>query len=291
MDYLYAVIIPHYNDVTRLERCLDVLARHKRDDTEIVVVDNMSTAPLADTIAKFPSIRFLFEPGKGAALARNTGVRETTAPTLFFIDADCLPAEDWLETATRVYSQADLVGGRVDVFDETPPPRSGAEAFEAVFAFPIQSYIRDQGFTVTANLLTRREVFEDVGFFRNGLSEDLDWCQRAKAKGYNLVYVDDLAVCHPSRQNEAALKHKWRRVTQELYALNGTSIPARMRWAARALAMPLSAVAHTPKVLRNSQLNGAGERWRGLVTLYRLRSLRGLWMLGQAAGSVFKPRD
>ena len=284
MDYLYAVIIPHYNDVTRLERCLDVLARHKRDDTEIVVVDNMSTAPLADTIAKFPSIRFLFEPGKGAALARNTGVRETTAPTLFFIDADCLPAEDWLETATRVYSQADLVGGRVDVFDETPPPRSGAEAFEAVFAFNMKSYIENQNFTGSGNLLTRRDVFEDVGGFINGVSEDRDWCLRAGNKGYSLTYEHSLAAGHPSRPDWPSLKHRWRRVSQELCALNGTSPSSRLQWGLRALAMPLSALAHTPKVLQSPKLDGGGEKWRALATLYRLRCLRCYWMLRQAAG-------
>lgn len=284
MNYLYAVIIPHYNDVIRLERCLDVLARHKRPDTEIVVVDNMSTDSLSETIAKYPDIRFLTEPGKGAALARNTGVRETTAPTLFFIDADCLPAEDWLETATRVYSRADLVGGRVDVFDETPPPRSGAEAFEAVFAFNMKSYIENQNFTGSGNLLTRRDVFEDVGGFINGVSEDRDWCLRAGKKGYSLIYENTLVASHPSRPDWPSLKHRWRRVSQELCALNGTTASDRLQWGLRALAMPLSAVAHTPKVLQSPKLEDRGEKWRGLVTLYRLRCLRCYWMLRQAAG-------
>lgn len=284
MDYLYAVIIPHYNDITRLERCLNVLARTKREDTEIVVVDNSSPVPLADTIAKFPSIRFLTEPGKGAALARNTGVRETTAPNLFFIDADCVPAEDWLEVATQVHSQADLVGGRVDVFDETPPPRSGAEAFEAVFAFNMKSYIEKQNFTGSGNLLTRRDVFNDVGGFINGVSEDRDWCLRAGQKGYALIYEHTLVASHPSRPDWPSLKHRWRRVTQELCALNGTTPKNRLRWGLRALAMPLSALAHTPKVLKSPKLDGIGEKWRGLITLYRLRCLRCYWMLRQAAG-------
>ena len=284
MTFQYAVIIPHYNDVERLDRCLSALTSNPHADCEIVVADNMSTTSMDEIRAKYPDIRFVPEPQKGAATARNRGVAETTAPVLFFIDADCVPAPDWFTTATKVWQRADLVGGRVDVFDETPPPRSGAEAFETIFAFNTRAYVEEQNFTVTANLLTRRDVFEDVGGFVNGVSEDLDWCHRARAKGYKLTYVDELVASHPSRQDWAALRHKWRRVTQELYGLNGNSPRARLSWGLRALAMPLSALAHTPKILTSTALNDRGETWRALATLYRLRLTRCGWMLRQALG-------
>jgi len=284
VTYKYAVIIPHYNDVARLDRCLDVLVNSPHSDCEIVVADNMSSDPMDEIRARYPMVRFIEEPEKGAAMARNRGVAETSAPVLFFIDADCVPAPDWFLTATRVCGNADLIGGRVDVFDETPPPRSGAEALEAVFAFNFRTYVEKQGFAGSGNLLTRREVFADVGGFVHGLSEDLDWCHRARAKGYRLIYEDRLCVSHPSRQDWAALRRKWHRLTEELYGVNGSTLRARLRWAIRALAMPLSAVVHTPKILFSRKLSSAGERWRGVVTLFRLRLLRAGWMLRQALG-------
>ena len=87
------------------------------------------------------------------------------------------------------------------MFDETPAPRSGAEAFEAVFAFDWRGYIANKGFTVTANMVTCRAVFADVGPFINGVSEDLDWYRRATAKGYRLQAAGDLRVGHPSRSD------------------------------------------------------------------------------------------
>ncbi|MCI2401149.1 glycosyltransferase [Aliiroseovarius subalbicans] len=278
------VIIPHYNDTERLERCLSALMKNDRAGVDILVVDNNSTQPLEAVQEKFPNIRFVVETEKGAAAARNRGVRETTAPLLFFIDADCVAAPDWLETARKVAPMADLIGGRVDVFDETPPPRSGAEGFEAVFAFNFQNYIEVQGFTGAGNLVTRRDVFEDVGDFRGGVSEDLDWSTRAVAMGYELIYRSDLIVSHPSRSDWVALRHKWRRMTQELYATNGMSGWARLRWALRAFAMPVSAVVHLPRVLRSSKLNGSGERLRAIVTLFRLRLQRMIWMIRQVIG-------
>lgn len=279
-----AVIIPHYNDVIRLERCLAALTRGDQRGVEILVVDNGSSQSLESLRAAFPVARFLVEPEKGAAAARNRGVRETTAPVLLFIDADCVAAPDWLEMARLVQPRADLIGGRVDVFDETPPPRSGAEAFEAVFAFNFRNYIEVQGFTGAGNLVTRRDVFEDVGGFVNGVSEDRDWSMRAVSKGYRLIYEDGLVVSHPSRSDWAALRHKWQRMTRELFASNGAAPRDRLRWGLRALAMPLSVLAHLPKVLLSPKLNGGGERMRASATLIRLRLSRMVWMMRQAAG-------
>ncbi len=279
-----AVIIPHYNDVIRLERCLKALTAGALQGVDILVVDNGSTQSLTGLQAAFPMVRVLTEPEKGAAAARNRGVRETAAPILIFIDSDCLPAPDWLDVARAVAPKADLIGGRVDVFDETPPPRSGAEAFETVFAFNFRNYIEVQGFTGAGNLVTRRDVFDAVGGFVNGVSEDRDWSMRAVAKGYRLIYEDGLVVSHPSRSDWPALRHKWHRMTRELCASNGTSPRARLRWGLRALAMPVSAIAHLPKVLFSSKLNGMPERVRAVATLIRLRLLRMVWMLRQAAG-------
>lgn len=275
-----AIIIPHYNDVERLTRCLAALMPQVTTDLELVVVDNGSTQALGGVRSRWPDLRLVTEPDKGAAAARNRGVAETTAPLLFFLDADCLPAPDWVVRAFQAMKRGDLVGGRIDVFDETPPPRTGAQAFEAVFAFDNRAYVERQGFSVTANLVTRRDVFQATGPFRPGMSEDKDWCLRATAKGFRLAYDDALRVGHPSRGDWPALARKWRRLSAEMFALHGQK--ARLIWAARALVMPFSVLAHLPRVLTSPRLNGASERLPALATLARLRLVRMVWMLRQA---------
>lgn len=279
-----AVLIPHYNDTRRLGRCLEILAAQDLTGTEIVVADNGSTEPLAPLKAAHPGIRFVTEPEKGAGPARNRAVAETTAPVIAFLDADCLPAPDWIARAraTGARTDGDVFGGRIDVFDETPPPRSGAEAFEAVFAFDWLGYIEKKGFSVTANLVTRREVFLSTGPFVNGLSEDLEWCRRATDRGWRLKPAPDLRVGHPSRTDWTALRRKWRRTTEETFQLERPR--GRLRWIAKACAMPLSALAHLPRVLTSPRLAGPGERMRAAGTLFRLRLQRMVWMLRQAAG-------
>jgi len=276
-----AIIIPHYNDVPRLMRCLEALAPQLTEDTELLVVDNNSTETLAPVRAAFPDLRLVTETRAGAAEARNRGVAETTAPRLFFIDADCVPAEDWVAAAFAVCDSADVVGGEITVFDETPPPRSGAEAFERVFAFHNRDYIENKGFSVTANLLTTRAVFETVGPFDPGVSEDFDWCQRATAKGYRLAYAGQLRVAHPARADWPALRKKWRRLTHESFGVNGAGPVARFRWALRALALPVTVLLHAPRVFRHPDLAGPGERWAALGILARLRLQRMVWMFSQ----------
>lgn len=284
----YAVIIPHYNDMVRLDRCLAALMAQDQADVEVVVVDNGSAEPLAPLIARWPQVRFVVEPRKGAAMARNRGVAETTAARLFFLDCDCLPAADWLAQARAACIRADLVGGAIDVFDETAPPRNGAQAFEAVFAFDYRRYIDEKGFSVTANLLTRRDVFAAVGPLVPGVSEDLDWCRRARSKGYGLICAEEVRVGHPSRNDWQALERKWLRLTEEGFGVNGAGPAARLKWAVKALAMPLSIVAHLPKVLCSAKLHNMAERRAAMATLARLRLRRAGWMVRQAAGLALR---
>lgn len=280
------VIVPHHDDESRLVRCLAAL--DLPHGIECIVVDNGSPRDPADAVARFPGVRLLHEPAPGAAMARNRGVAETTAPILLFLDADCVPGPGWAAHARATVQAArrdgadPVIGGAVEVFHEGDGPLSGAQAFEAVFAFDFRDYIERQGFSGAGNLATTRRAFDATGPFRATVSEDRDWTMRAVAAGFPLRYDDAMRVGHPSRGDWAALRRKWRRLTDEGYALHRAQGRSRLRWAGRALLMPPSVLAHMPRVLRHPRI--AGTRGRALATLARLRLLRMAWMLRQAAG-------
>lgn len=280
-----AVIVPHFDDVERLGRCLAALAvAEAARAVEVVVVDNATPADLTPLRRRFPTVRFVVEPERGAAAARNRGVRETTAPKLFFLDCDCVPAQDWIVAGLRALEGATVVGGVVDTFDETPPPRTGAQAYETVFAFDQRRYIEREGFSVSANLLTWRRVFEAVGPFTPGVSEDMDWCRRAAALGHAVRFEPALRVAHPTRADTPALFAKMRRVQREMFALASRRPLGRLRWALRVAPMLLSPVVHGPRLLVSPRLSSPLERWRGLTTLVALRGVRAVWTLRQALG-------
>ncbi|MFQ1701357.1 glycosyltransferase family 2 protein [Loktanella agnita] len=276
-----AIIIPHYNDPDRLRRCLSVLVPQVQDQpVEIVVVDNASTVDLSAIKTDFPRVRFLDQPEKGPGPARNLGVVQTTAPRLFFTDSDCVPAPDWVATALAISPTDKITGGPVNTFDEDPPPRSGAQAFETVFAFPFEDYVKRQKFTGTGNLITTRNVFEKTGLFAGGVFEDKDWCLRAGALGFPVVWHPGLIVSHPTRDDFAGLCRKWKSNVRVAYSRNGAGFRDRLRWGARALIVAGSGVLHLGKVARHPLLSRR-EKLAAGWTLLRLRSMRAVWMIGQ----------
>ncbi|MCB8818940.1 glycosyltransferase family 2 protein [Microvirga rosea] len=277
-----AIIIPHYKDVLRLEKCLQALALiSELQRCEVVVVDNNSEIDLSLLQLRHPAVRFINEATQGAAASRNRGVRETTAPLLFFLDSDCIPRVDWIPAGIVALTKADIVGGSIDLFDETDPPRNGTQVFESVFAFKQKQYIEKQHFSVTANLLTWRRVFDDVGGFRSGVSEDVDWCHRAVREGYTLVYDENVRVGHPTRNNMGELTRKWKRMVQERFELQSQEPYARARWALRALLVLFSPIVDIRRIVLSDRVNGHQEILRGIGVLCHLRFLRFVWMMKQ----------
>lgn len=275
MPHSVSVIVPHYSDLTGLERCLAALSRQTVAPAEIIVADNGSPEGESAVAAAIAGrARLIIVPEKGAGPARNGGVAASSGDLLAFTDADCLPDPEWLQSGLAALTDYDFVGGAVEVVVENPADVTPTEAFERVFAFDNRDYVTRKGFTVTANLFCSRTVFDQVGGFRVGVPEDLEWCARARARGYRLGYAAAAIVGHPGRTSWLALRRKWERLNAEAFGLALAERNGRMRWFVKALAMPLSAIAHTPRVLRSTALTRASDRLKALQVLYRLRAWR-----------------
>jgi glycosyltransferase involved in cell wall biosynthesis len=286
---LISVIIPHYQDLRGLELCLARLdvQTYPRENFEIVVADNASPVGLRaveGVVAGRARVVVCHE--KGAGPNRNAAVAASHGEILAFIDSDCQAEPNWLAAGAAGLDRFGLVGGRVTVLVEDPARMTGAEAFEAVFAFDFKTYINKLGFTGAGNMFCRRETFDRVGPFLNGVSEDKEWSQRAVEKGVTLGYVEGAAVGHPARRDWPELVNKWRRLNRETFLLNESRGGGRVRWIARSLAMPASAIVHTPKVLMTKELSDLGARMRALSTLYGIRCWRMVDGLRLAAGGA-----
>ncbi|WP_407496384.1 glycosyltransferase family 2 protein [Pseudooceanicola sp. MF1-13] len=284
IDPVAAIIIPHLNDAVRLRRCLGALVEgldpKVRPQVDIVVVDNGSDPPVDWVRTSFPGVRLMTEPQKGAAHARNRGMAETSAPMVWFLDADCVPAPGWAAQALRHDDPDQIVVGPVTMFDETGGTRTGAQAFEHIFAFDTKAYAK-KGFGVTANLITSRTLFDRAGPFRDGVPEDKEWCQRARAAGGQIIYDPQLVMQHPTRADWPALRAKWRRLVTEEWGVHQAAQKSLWRWRLRAVLVALSGPAHVPKVALARGL-GPAEKARAAATLLKLRFYRSAWMLNHA---------
>jgi len=272
---MVSVIVPHYNDLIGLDRCLTALERqtYPRDRFEIIVGDNNSPQGIDEvTRVAADRARVALITDKGAGPARNGALSLARFDTLALTDSDCVPDPQWLGRGVESLDRFDIVGGRMKVFPADPANVSPVECFELVFRFDNKRFVEKSRYTVTANLFTRKSVFDRIGGFAvSVISEDIDWCHRALAAGYTQGYRDDLLVNHPARPDWASLCKMQRRLDMEIFEFKATSVVARLGWLARVLAYPLSAVAHSPRVLLSANLKGLRQRLSALVVLYRIR--------------------
>jgi hypothetical protein len=81
-------------------------------------------------------------------------------------------------------------------------------------------------------------------------------------------------VGHPARKTWPDIKKKWARMGAEAYGLYRRRPGGKLQWFVRSAALPLSAIAHTPRVLSSDRLLTMDQRLAALDMLYRLRTWR-----------------
>ncbi len=288
-----SVVIPHHDDPA-LPACLAALAAERTHPGsggvpfEILVVDNGSAAPPVAACAAHPGVRLLSEPTPGPGPARTAGARAAAAPVVAFIDADVFAEPGWIAAIDRAFADpaVQVIGGDIRIAPADPGRLSVVEAYESVFGYRQQLYIRRDGYAATANMAVRRAVFDAVGPFAGlGIAEDMDWGQRATAMGYSHAYVPAMRVRTPARPDFAALARKWDRHVAHFWAETPRTAAGRLRWLATTAAVAASPLAELPRIARSGRLARPGDRLRAMAGVTRLRLHRARRMLALALGA------
>lgn len=287
MDQVFApgepkisVLVPHYNQLEALRLCLNSLAEQDCSEPyEIIVADNNTPGGVACLVRDYPEILFVSEKGRGAALARNAAMAAARGEVFAFTDSDCVPASNWLREGVLALEagRGELVGGDVLVTCDNPAEPTAVESFEKVFGFRQWMYIAKKGFSVTANIFVRADVARKIGPFTNGLSEDVDWCHRAKAAGFRLCFSDRAVVAHPARADWRALCLKWNRLIEENWQGERAHGRHWLAWVIRAVVVALSALPHGLVVVFSQRLKTGKEKKAALGVLFKIR----FWRCGQ----------
>jgi GT2 family glycosyltransferase len=272
-----SVIIPHYDDLDNLSVCLDMLDRQtiSREEFEIIVADNMSTCGLGAVEAVAAGrARVILAAERGAGPARNTAAAAARTDALAFVDSDCRPAPEWLREGLAALESHPIVGGPVIIEPRDASRISDIEAFDMVFGFDARTYLEKHGFIGSGNLFVRRSVFEQVGGFRKGVAEDVEWSHRAVSHGFSLHHASGAVVGHPARRDWSELVRKWEKQTREGYLLMREKRLGLLRWVGRSWLLPLSPIPHILKVLRSKRLVSSHDRRRAITVLFRIRFYR-----------------
>lgn len=108
---LVSFIIPVYNAIPYLDRCIDSLRRQTLSDVEFIFVENGSVDDSRKVLEEYRAIdgrvKLVDMPNRGAGAARNVGIKAAKGRYLAFVDAD-----DWIEQ-----DAAEKVAGLMDRHD------------------------------------------------------------------------------------------------------------------------------------------------------------------------------
>ncbi len=213
-----SIIIPVYNAANSIAKTLDSLQNidFPSDKLEVVIVDDGSTDSTLDIIRKWgitnkdnknlPKISIIKQKNSGPGAARNNGVKHSKAQFVYFTDSDCYVKEDCIKQLYNKFKD-DITIGAVGGAIELPPKEKNILAIADHYASwyhhnPQQEphYVRS---TPTANLMVKKEVFESIGYFKEGIKagEDVEFGARMQQAGYKFYSLNTAHVYHYNRTN------------------------------------------------------------------------------------------
>lgn len=236
MEPTVSVVVPARNCRADLERLLAALSRQTvaTDRFEVIVADDGSTEGIPfDLQTADGRVRVSAGPRQSSYAARNRGARLAHAPVLAFLDADCVPAPDWLEQGLQAIDEADLVGGEIRL---RAPKRATVWTLASLDSFHNQRAAIRSANGMGGNFFVRRELFERLRGFDETFPSggDFDFAQRADASGARLRFAPTAVVWHPTFDSARALLWRiwfvgrWRGA--RLAKTGRRPYPLRLRW-------------------------------------------------------------
>jgi len=217
-----SLLILNYNGKNHLENCLKSVFGIDYSNFEVRLIDNGSTDGSVEFVRKnYPQVKIV-EHGvnHGFALGYNLVVDSVESEFVAFLNNDVLVEPDWLKKLIPYAKQEDVAavtskmlflsdngrinaaGGNCDVYG-VGWNRGNGEVDVGQYDEAEEVFYGSGG-----ALLIKKKVWEDVGPFDERYflyGEDLDWCWRARLKGYKIIYVPDAKVYHYWRGSKAPM--------------------------------------------------------------------------------------
>lgn len=222
-----AIIIVSYNTADLLEKCLNSIQKHIHFSHEVCVVDNASTDESMPLVRdKFPEvIRVPNSENRGFAAGINQGIRETTAPFIFWMNPDSEFLDDQFEALLHYMQENPQVAalgpkivdpdgtiqlscrafpsymnylfGRHSIMTKLFPKNPFSQKF--LMSNTTHDEVKNVDWVSGAAFLHRRELLHRIGCVDEGYFmyfEEVDYCQRIAKAGLKVVFHPGSALMH-----------------------------------------------------------------------------------------------
>ncbi len=199
-----SVVIPLYNHERYIEAALESVWGQVMRPREVIVVDDGSTDGSFEAVSRmsrsFPELVCWSQPNQGAHHAINAGIHRATGDLVAVLNSDdlyhprrlarCMDVLVSRPDAAAVCTGLGFVddGGREI---DNPWYRESRAFYDKVGDLPL-ALMNGNFFMTTSNLVIRRRVFEEVGYFAPlRYAHDLDFFLRLLARGLEIHFLDE----------------------------------------------------------------------------------------------------
>ncbi len=221
-----SIIIVSYNSKDVLNKCLDSLQKSDFKDFETIVVDNSSKDNSEEIIKNYPKVLLIKnKENLGFSKANNIGIKKATGKFILFLNPDTFVNKDTLgslisfmegsKDAGIVTCKVILQNGKLDdsCHRGMPTPWNAFCYFlglEKIFphskifsgyhmGWMDYSKIHEINACAGSFMLVRRETGNQIGWWDEDFffyGEDLDFCLKAKEKGWKIYYYPKVLTTH-----------------------------------------------------------------------------------------------
>ncbi len=212
-----SIIVPLWNGRAWIKDCLDsvrISIQQAQAAAEVLVVDNASTDEGAGWVATHaPHVKVIRnERNLGFAGGCNVGLRAATGDVLILLNQDVRVEPGWLAGLLKTFDEPGVgIAGSLALF----PDGKTVQHAGGLIDWPL-GVARHRGygeplseqwqrpcpvpFVTGASLAMGRNVLESIGLldegFWPGYGEDVDFCLRAREKGYSVMYAPSSILIH-----------------------------------------------------------------------------------------------
>ena len=173
-----SIILPTYNRVGSVQAAIHSVLAQTYIDYELIVVDDGSTDETASHVREIadPRLIYVLHPqNKGAAAARNTGMRMARGDYIAFLDSDDTWHPQKLEVQVEFLKNSpDQVGGCVTSYRLVFEDHSVIREIAMEPSFYEQS-LKGCNLSPGSTLLFEKECLDKVGFQNETLKRFEDW--------------------------------------------------------------------------------------------------------------------
>jgi glycosyltransferase involved in cell wall biosynthesis len=209
-----SVVVPTRGRAAYLEVTLDSLLDQRTETAyEIVVVDDGATDATAAVVSARPAVRYAAHgEGRGLNAARNTGLQESRAELIAFVDDDVLVPPGWVEalvSGSRRHAEAEAFGGPIRARFEGRTPRGCGREEPPITTLDLGT--KDCAATKAwgANFAVRRAAVDRVGPFDERIvrphGDEEEWLERLREAGGTIVYLAEAGLDHRRTAEDARL--------------------------------------------------------------------------------------